>query len=73
MAVLNEVLYATTPGGPYTSRTTSDKTATGYTVTGLTPSTTYYFVVRATTPAHGTQQNALTSSYSLEISAPTTP
>jgi len=69
-----EVLYATTPGGPYTSHgNTSDKTATGYIVTGLTPSTPYYFVVRSITPAHGTQQNFLTSSYSVEISAATTP
>jgi LysM repeat protein len=69
-----EVLYATISGGPYTSHgTTIDKTASGYTVTGLTPSTTYYLVVRTTTPTHGTQQNALTSSYSLEISATTTP
>ena len=69
-----EVLYATIQGGPYTSHgATSDKFASGYTVTGLTPNTTYYFVIRATTPAHGTQQNALTSSYSLEKSAATIP
>ncbi len=41
-----QVQYATSPGGPYTNAaSTVSKTATGYTVTGLQPGTTYYFVV----------------------------
>jgi surface protein len=72
-----EVLSATSPGGPYTSRgVTTDKTATGLTVTGL-PGGTNYFVVRTFTPAHVStpasqltdNPNDLTSKYSGEISA----
>ncbi len=58
-----QVKYATTPGGPYTNATTTtaNKTASSYTVTGLTPGTPYYFVVETFTPAHSPQQNNLTS------------
>lgn len=51
-----EVLSATQPGGPYTSRGTTaesgQKTATALTVGGLSSSQTHYFVVRTFTPAH---------------------
>jgi len=66
-----QVKYATSQGGPYTSAetTTSDKTATSYVVENLSPNITYYFVVETYTPAHGSQQNALTSKLSVEVSA----
>jgi len=68
-----QVKYATTSGGPYTnvSSTTTNKSATSYDVTGLTPGTTYYFVVETFTPKHGSQQNDLTSILSTEASATT--
>ncbi len=53
------------PYGPLKSLgKTADKTATGLTITGLTPDATYALVVRAVTPKHGTQQNDLTSDLS---------
>jgi hypothetical protein len=67
-----EVSYSTNPGGPYTVHgTTADKTASGYTVDGLNPSTLFYFVVKTFTPSHGSQQNDLMSGYSQEVSAST--
>jgi uncharacterized repeat protein (TIGR01451 family) len=68
-----QVKYATTSGGPYTkaSSTTQNKSATSYDVTGLTPGTTYYFVVETFTPKHGDQQNDLTSELSVEVNATT--
>jgi hypothetical protein len=69
-----EIGYSTSFGGPYTIHgTTSSKDSTEYTVTDLSPDTTYYFVVRAYTPAHDTQKNALTSDYSQVSSAQTPP
>jgi Leucine-rich repeat (LRR) protein len=67
------VQYATTPGGPYTPATsaTPNKSATSYVVSGLSPNTTYYFVVQTYTPAHDLQQNELTSDLSAEVSATT--
>jgi len=64
-----QVKYATTKGGPYTnaSSTTADKLANNYTVTDLTPATTYYFVVETFTPVHDDQQSDLTSILSEEI------
>ena len=65
-----EVFYATTPGGPLTYHgATANKLATGYLAGSLSPGTTYTFKVRTFTPAHGDQQNALTSIWS-EESAP---
>lgn len=57
------IWYGTQPTGPYTNNggTTLDKATKLYTVTNLTPSTTYYFVVETHTPPHQTQQNYLTS------------
>ena len=67
-----QVSYATTGGGPYTAHgRTSDKTAASYVADGLSPRTTYYFVVRTYTPFHGRQQNDLWSAYSQEISTAT--
>ncbi len=73
------IYYATTSGGPYTAAgITTDKSASGYTVTDLFPDTNYYFVVETYTPAHGTtdnpleyQPNDLTSPPSTEVSART--
>ena len=67
-----EVGYGETARGPYAvGCTTPDKSTTGCTVTGLTPNTTYYLVVRTFTPAHGAQQNDLLSPYSTEVSTAT--
>lgn len=67
-----EIRAATTAGGPYTVQgVTANKSSSEYTVSGLTPNTTYYFVVRSYTPAHASQQNALWSGFSNEASATT--
>ncbi len=75
-----EIGYATTEGGPYTIYgQTKDKSISEYVVNGLSPDTTYYFVVRTFTPAHGAadmpahepQQNDLLSAYSVEASVTT--
>ncbi len=70
-----EVRYATQAGGPFDSLSlvTPDKTATNYTVMDLQPETTYYFVVRSFTPAHGDQANDLFSDWSEAVSATTPP
>ncbi|MCP4699872.1 MAG: hypothetical protein GY862_23920 [Gammaproteobacteria bacterium] len=70
-----QTYHATLPGGPYTpaSGTTTDKSASAYTVSGLSSNTTYYFVVNTYTPAHGANINALTSLFSSEVSATTWP
>jgi hypothetical protein len=49
---------------------TSDKTATSFTVTGLSPGTTY-FVVQTQTNPHPQNQNTVSSEYSTEVSAAT--
>jgi subtilisin family serine protease/Leucine-rich repeat (LRR) protein len=67
-----EVGYSETPGGLYASGcVTASKTVAGCVVTGLQADTTYYYVARTYTPAHGYQQNELWSSYSSEVSATT--
>jgi Leucine-rich repeat (LRR) protein len=67
-----QIWYSTNAGGPYTLHgNTANKFATGYTAGGLLPNTTYYFVVRTFTPAHGEQQNAITSGNSGEVSGTT--
>ena len=67
-----EVYYATTSGGPYTLfETTANKSATGSTVTGLSPDTAYYFRVRTKTDPHTNNQNTVYSEYTDEISATT--
>ena len=67
-----EIRSATTPGGPYTVQgVTTNKSSSDYTVNNLSPNTTYYFVLRTYTPAHASQQNALWSGFSGEVSATT--
>ena len=57
-----DVRWGETYGGPYDhSVHTADKTANQMTINGLTPGHTYYFIIRTFTPAHGEQQNDLTS------------
>jgi Leucine-rich repeat (LRR) protein len=69
-----EVGNPTTAGGSYTfQQVAGDKTANTHTVTGLSPNTTYYLAVRTHTPAHDTQQNNLTSDWSVEVSTGTPP
>ncbi len=64
------VLYSTTQGGGYTLfGTTADKTVSSMTVTGLTPDTTYYFVVQTQTSPHAGNQNTVYSTYSDEAAA----
>ncbi len=67
------VYVATSSGGPYTlsGATTLNKSATGSTVSGLAPRTTYYFVVVTTTLPHGSNSNQVTSEFSAEVSATT--
>jgi Leucine-rich repeat (LRR) protein len=68
------VHYSTISGGPYTAfDTTVDKTGSSMIVTGLTPATTYYFVVHTRTDSHDNNQNIVESEYSEEVSATTTP
>lgn len=60
-----EVLYLPASSGLFVSAGhTTDKAATGFTITGLNPGDTYQVVVRTVTPAHGAQQNTLTSAAS---------
>lgn len=67
-----QIAYAASPGGPYTVHgATGNKITTSYTVNGLEPNMAYYFVVRAYTPPHGDQQNALFSPDGQEASAST--
>ena len=63
-----EVMTATASGGPYTSAgVTASKSDDHLIVSGLTPGTTYYFVVRTFTPAHDNQQSDLISDNSEEV------
>ncbi|MCP5103412.1 MAG: hypothetical protein GY950_08535, partial [bacterium] len=56
------VLYSTTPGGPYAQyETTDDKTVPSMTVTGLNPATRYYFVVRTRSTTNYYNDNLLDS------------
>jgi Leucine-rich repeat (LRR) protein len=67
-----EVYYSTTPGGPWTYvGKTADKTAGSYIVGGLSPGTTYYFVVKTQTHPHNNNKNTVVSEYSEEASATT--
>ncbi len=67
-----EIRAATSAGGPYSVQgATANKSSSGYTVSGLSPNTTYYFVLRTYTPAHGAQQSSLWSAYSNEAFATT--
>jgi Leucine-rich repeat (LRR) protein len=67
-----QVLIGAAPGGPYSVHgITANKAADSYLVTGLLPVTSYYLVVRAYTPAHVGQPNALWSAYTPEARATT--
>lgn len=69
-----QVYFSTTPGGPYTLfDTTANKTISSMTVTGLTPVTPYYFVIRTRTEPHTNNQNIVESEYSDEVSVNTPP
>lgn len=67
-----EVLGSPVAGGPYVplGRTT-DKMASGITLSGLASGATYFLVVRTFTPAHANNPNDLTSRPSAEVSATT--
>ena len=66
------VSVGTTVGGPYTvAGQTATKSDASLTVTGLTPGTPYYFVVRTRTDAHALNQNILESPDGPEVSAAT--
>jgi hypothetical protein len=65
-----QVRISENPGGPYTlAGQTADKTTSAVNVTGLTPGTRYYFVVRTVTNAHANNLNVVESAYSTEATA----
>lgn len=67
-----EVYYSTTSGVPYTLfETTETKSVESTTVTGLTPSTNYFFSLRTVTKPHSYNKNTVYSEYSDEVSAAT--
>jgi hypothetical protein len=67
-----EIFHAASIAGPYTLHgTTANKSAATYTAGGLASGSTHYFCVRTYTPAHGSQQNALTSGFAGPVSANT--
>ncbi len=67
-----EVYTATAPGGPFSYSGSTPSKATGaYTVNGLQPNKAYYFKLRAYTPPHDLQQNALYSDFTPVFSAVT--
>ncbi len=70
-----QVLYATSPGGPYTpfATVTANKAASSLAVTGLAQLTPYYFVVKTTTLPHPNNPNTVVSEPSAELPASTTP
>ena len=64
------VYSSTAAGGPYTpAGQTINKGISSLLVGGLTPTQTYYFVVRTHTDAHAGNASALDSAYSAEVSA----
>jgi hypothetical protein len=68
-----QVFYSTSSGGPYTAfGTTIDKSASQMEVTGLSPDTTYFFVVKTRTEPHIHNQNTIESENSQETTATTT-
>ncbi|MGC8742115.1 MAG: fibronectin type III domain-containing protein [Candidatus Sumerlaeaceae bacterium] len=66
------VARATTSGGPYTDIATLGVNVTSYSDTGLTPGTTYYYVVRASNSA-GSSANSNQASATTAPSAPSAP
>lgn len=66
------VYYSTTSGSGYTlAGKTADKTIDNFTVTGLSPATTYYFVVDCISEADFINDNDVISDYSEEVSGVT--
>ncbi len=66
------VSFSADQGGPYELfGTTANKDAASLEVTGLAPSTEYFFVVQSQSDAHASNQSTLTSGFSLELSATT--
>ena len=66
------VWYSSDQGGPYADGgTTTDKSTTSLEVTGLSPATTYYFIIRTETDNHANNLNDLVSDPSEEVSATT--
>lgn len=70
-----QILFSTSQGGPYQKLDeTVGKTIDNYRVTGLTPNTTYYFVVRTHTPPVPTKTRLdLESAWTPEVSVMTIP
>lgn len=66
------VARSTTAGGPYTDIATLAANVTSYANTGLTPSTTYYYVVR-TRNAGGTSANSSEANATTLSALPTSP
>jgi Leucine-rich repeat (LRR) protein len=71
-----QLLVSTTAGGPYTPLlTTPDKNISAATITGLSPQTRYFIVIKTVTFPHGGglshQLNTLFSDSSVEVSATT--
>jgi Leucine-rich repeat (LRR) protein/acetyltransferase-like isoleucine patch superfamily enzyme len=67
-----EVYYATVSGGPYTLyEIIADEAVSNTTVTGLTPGTDYYLVLRTVTNAHQYNKNIVYSDFSDEVFAAT--
>jgi hypothetical protein len=68
-----QVLGSTTQSGPYSPLlTTASKEIGSATVTGLQPTTTYFFVLKAITFPFGDQLNTIFSDESAEVTATTT-
>jgi len=68
-----QILYATSPAGPFTlGATTSTKRIASATIGGLTPGTTYTFVGRTFTNPHNYNQNVVTSEDGPAVTTSTT-
>ena len=66
------VLQSTLRGGPYSpAGSSADKRVSSLSLTGLRPSTTYYFVVQTVTDPHKNNRNTVASEYSSEVSVAT--
>jgi hypothetical protein len=66
------VYYSTTAGGPYQLfGAATDKSTSKMKVTGLNPSTIYYFVIRTITDPHAENQNTVMSEQSEKTSETT--
>ncbi|MFI5142495.1 MAG: leucine-rich repeat domain-containing protein [Thermoanaerobaculales bacterium] len=64
--------YSTKSGGPYTAANiTTNKSAPSIVVSGLSPGTLYYFIIRTITNPNGNNRNTVTSDPSAEVHATT--